>query len=132
MDKFAADLAKFAENTKRSLDDTCRAVAIKWFSSTVKSTPIDTGRLAGNWQVTVGAPNLTISGRIDPSKGQVIGDIVRVVGGVGKVNYLTNNLPYAQRIEYGNYSTQAPQGMVRINFSRIQQIINAEARKRLK
>ena len=50
---FASDLRKFAERANKSLDDTCRAVAIKWFSSTVMGTPVDTGRLRGNWQMTL-------------------------------------------------------------------------------
>ena len=41
---------------------------------------------------------------------------------------LTNNLPYAQRLEYG-WSQQAPQGFVRVNVSRFQQLINEEANK---
>lgn len=129
MDKFAADLAAFARNTGKSLDETCKAAAIKWFSSTVLSTPVDTGRLRGNWMVTLGNPATGITARLDPSGTQVISDIARVVGGVGSVNFLTNNLPYAQRIEYGS-SKQAPQGMVRVNFARIRRIIADEARKR--
>ena len=34
------------------------------------------------------------------------------------VFYLTNNLPYANKMEYGG-SAQAPQGMVRINIQRL-------------
>lgn len=125
-DSFAADLRKFAERTKKSLDDTCRGVAIKWFSSTVLSTPVDTGRLRGNWLVSQGSPITAELARFDKSGSIVQGEIVQSVGGVGTVNYLANNLPYAERIEFG-WSNQAPSGMVRINFARIKAIISEVA-----
>lgn len=126
-DTFAADLRKFAERTKKSLDDTCRGVAIKWFSSTVLSTPVDTGRLRGNWLVSQGSPITAELARFDKSGSIVQGEIVQSVGGVGTVNYLVNNLPYAERIEYGRWSKQAPFGMVRVNFARIKAIISEVA-----
>ena len=125
-DTFAADLRKFAERTNKSLDDTCRGVAIKWFSSTVMSTPVDTGRLRGNWLVSQGSPITAELARFDKSGSIVQGEIVQSVGGVGTVNYLVNNLPYAERIEFG-WSNQAPSGMVRVNFARIKAIISEVA-----
>lgn len=124
---FAADLRKFAERTKQSLDATCRGVAIKWFSGTVNSTPVDTGRLRGNWLVSTGSPIVSELARFDKTGAVVQGEIVQAVQGAGAVNYLTNNLPYAERIEYG-YSDQAPEGMVRINFARITSIIEDVAK----
>jgi len=126
-DTFAADLRKFAERTNKSLDDICRGVAIKWFSSTVMSTPVDTGRLRGNWLVSQGSPITAELARFDKSGSIVQGEIVQSVGGVGTVNYLVNNLPYAERIEYDCWSNQAPSGMVRVNFARIKAIISEVA-----
>lgn len=139
--RFASDLRKFAERAGKSLDDTCRAVAIKWFSSTVMSTPVDTGRLRGNWQMTLGAPAAGVTDVTDKSGKITVAAITQQVGGVGKVNYLVNNLPYASTAEYGGwngptekvtgsgFSTQAPEGMVRINFIRIKSIIEQTARE---
>lgn len=126
-DTFSSDLRKFAEATGKSLDATCRGVAIKWFSSTVMSTPVDTGRLRGNWMLTRDHPSAAISLRLDPTGTTAVSDITQRVGGVGTVNYLTNNLPYAESIEYG-HSKQAPDGMVRVNFARIKTIISNVAR----
>lgn len=123
---FEADLEKFARNVGKSLDDTCRAVAIRWFSDTVKSTPVDTGRLRGNWQYTRETPAVGEIDKEDKTGSQVINEIATKVGGVGTVNYLTNNLEYAQKIENGS-SRQAPRGMVRTNFLRIQRIIKQVA-----
>lgn len=130
-DSFSADLRKFAELTKQSLDATCRGVAIKWFSSTVQSTPVDTGRLRGNWIVSADTPIVSELARLDKSAAIVTGEIVTTVKGVGHVNYMTNNLPYAQKIEYGG-SKQSPAGMVRVNFARIRAIIeDVAARNRV-
>ena len=126
-DTFAADLRKFAERTNKSLDDICRGVAIKWFSSTVMSTPVDTGRLRGNWMITQEHPGYSTIDRFDKSGNAVTAEITQTVGGVGAVNYLTNNLPYAERIEYDCWSNQAPSGMVRVNFARIKAIISEVA-----
>lgn len=126
-EKFTADLRKFAERTKKSLDETCRGVAIKWFSGTVMSTPVDTGRLRGNWLVSTSAPVISELARFDKTGGIVQGEIVQSVQGSGSINYLCNNLPYAEGIEYGR-SNQAPEGMVRINFARIRTIIEEVAR----
>lgn len=138
---FASDLRKFAERANKSLDDTCRAVAIKWFSSTVMGTPVDTGRLRGNWQMTLGAPAQGVTNLLDKAGTIVTATIAQKVGGVGKVNYLVNNMPYAEVAEYGGwngptdkvtesgFSTQAPEGMVRINFIRIKSIIEQSARE---
>ena len=123
---FEGDLRKFADNVGKSLDETCRTVAIKWFSDTVRSTPVDTGRLRGNWQYTRESEAVGTIEREDKAGAQVINEITTKVGGVGTVNYLTNNLDYAQKIENGS-SQQAPRGMVRTNFLRIQRIIKQVA-----
>lgn len=128
MSTFESDLRSFANRTKQSLDKTCRGVAIKWFSSTVMTTPVDTGRLRGNWIVSTGRPTVAVLDRTDPSGAQAQNAIVMGVRGVGHVNYMTNNLDYALEIEYGGSPRKAPQGMVRINFARIRAIIADEAR----
>jgi len=55
-------------------------------------------------------------------------DMATKVGGAGMVTYLSNNLPYAYGLEFGTnsygYSKQAPEGMVRINVARWQQIVD--------
>ena len=42
--------------------------------------------------------------------------------------WLSNNLPYAERLEFG-WSDQAPEGMVRTNVARFQRILEEEANK---
>ena len=53
---FESYLELFARRVGKSLDETCRSITIKWFSSTIMSSPVDTGRLRGNWQASQEAP----------------------------------------------------------------------------
>lgn len=77
------------------------------------------GRFRGNWQVSFDLPATGETGKIDKDGGQTkqIGSAViqTYSTGVGSI-YLMNNVPYAQRLEYG-WSGQAPQGVVRITVA---------------
>lgn len=85
------------------------------------------GRFRGNWQVTF---NVAASGnleRIDPqgsaAKAQGSGIIQQYAIGAGTI-WITNNLPYGDRLEYEGWSSQAPAGMVRISVTEFQTFIN--------
>ena len=125
---FSDDVASFAKKTGASIDETSRAIVLELFSSVVKDTPVDTGRARGNWQTSMGNP---ASGTIDrEGESGALSEISSEVSGfgAGKVIYLTNNLPYIYRLEFDGWSDQAPQGMLRKNVARIQQIVAKQAR----
>ena len=127
---FAADIARFNKKTEASIDKTVRAVTFALFREIVRRTPVDTGRLKGNWQTTQRAPALGTLTTEDKSGGKAIAAIAAGMGGWGSVTYLTNNLPYAHRIEFDGWSSvKSPQGMVRVSFARIQRLVALEARK---
>ena len=123
---FESDLERSARRVGKSLDETCRGITIKWFSSTIMSTPVDTGRLRGNWQASQQAPASGTTDDIDKNGSATISKFIRKIGGAGSVNYLVNNLDYAEGIEFGG-SSQAPRGMVRINHARILRIVKQSA-----
>jgi len=155
---FASDVAEFAKNAGRSVDQTGASIALELFGSIIKDTPADTGRARGNWQVSLDAPITSAvnaggePGSENPAPegdGPETAKVLREVSTTaekfigGKVIYLTNNLPYIGALEYGNYGTgdgstnkttrdgysvQAPYGMVRKNVARIQQIVAKAAR----
>jgi hypothetical protein len=124
MGQFALDLAKFAEKAGRNADLVVRKVGIDVLSSVVLKSPVDTGRFRANWNVALGSPDYGTSEAADKSGG---GAIARGVAGLsgfsaGGVAYITNNLPYAQRLENG-WSDQAPAGMVRITIAQFSDFI---------
>lgn len=107
-----------------------RQVSIKLFSAIIKASPVDTGRFRMNWMPSGGTPASGVTDATDKSGNIAIGNATGFVlkAADWREFTLTNNLPYAQRLEYG-WSQQAPQGFVRVNVSRFQQLINEEANK---
>lgn len=117
---FASDVAKFAKLTNASMDETGRAIVLELFSSVIKDTPVDTGRARGNWQTSLSSPKdgeVSRSGSA-PAIAEVAAESAKF--GMGKVIYLSNNLPYIYRLEFLGWSKQSPDGMVRKNVARIQ------------
>lgn len=81
------------------------------------------GHFRGNWQASVGSPETRTTDRIDSDGGATIRAAAASVAGValGDKIYITNNLPYARRLEYG-WSQQAPAGMVRITMAQSREL----------
>lgn len=126
---FATEMREITLKANGAVDKTVRAVTLGLFREVIQRTPVDTGRLRGNWQTTTGYPAQTTKDRTDKTGSLAFADALARVGGLGSVTYLTNNLPYAQRIEYDGWShTKAPAGMVRVSFARIESIVEAAAR----
>ena len=127
---FALDVSKFVEKAKKNPEKVMRQVSIKLFSAIIKASPVDTGRFRMNWMASGGTPASGTTYATDKSGNTATGNATSFVLKVPdwREFTLTNNLPYAQRLEYG-WSQQAPQGFVRVNVSRFQQLINEEANK---
>jgi len=127
---FALDVSKFVEKAKKNPETVMRQVSIKLFSAIIKASPVDTGRFRMNWMASGGTPAAGTTDATDKSGNIAIGNATSFV--LKAANWheftLANNLPYAQRLEYG-WSQQAPAGVVRTNVSRFQQLINEEANK---
>ncbi len=117
---FSVDITRFAEQTQVSLDQAARNVQISLFNTVSNDTRVDTGRLRGNWQTSVGSPITTETDRLDPNGTEVEREIVQTVTS-GDVVYFTNNLPYAEVWEQED-------GMVRRNMARIERTVNEVAR----
>lgn len=127
---FALDVSKFVEKAKKNPEKVMRQVSIKLFSAIIKASPVDTGRFRMNWMASGGIPASGVTDATDKSGNIAIRNATSFVlkAADWREFTLTNNLPYAQRLEYG-WSQQAPQGFVRVNVSRFQQLINEEANK---
>jgi hypothetical protein len=120
---FADQVNKFTKKAKGRSLKVFQVSVIEVFGRVVRRTPVDTGRLRGNWQIDI---NKTPSGTketVDPSGSaftrEVTGKSKRL--DIGDTAVMVNNLPYAKPIEEGS-STQAPRGMVavtRMEFRRI-------------
>lgn len=122
---FSDDLKRFAKKTIGKEKGIRRMAAIDVFSAIITSTPVDKGVLINNWFATIGRPSNEETH--DPGAAQIV--IGRLSQDIPKdpkyaTIFLTNNLPYAAPIEFdGHSSYKAPQGMVRINVARWDDIV---------
>lgn len=77
--------------------------------------PVITGALRGNWQTTIDERSYKKLERQDKSGTEGITELTNTISAMNLsgVAYFTNNLPYAEFIEYGEYEGQHSQGTVR-------------------
>jgi hypothetical protein len=125
--RFALDIERFAKKTGIALDRAVRMIVIEVGSSIIRMTPVDTGRLKGEWQFTI-QPAAIPTGREDKDQSGATTAARLTAGSIefraGMVGYITNLMPYAIPIELGHSKVKSPQGMVRITLERFQQIVN--------
>ena len=100
-------------------EDLRRAVIVELFSSVIKDTPVDEGRAQGNWQTShTVARYEEVAGA--KSGAAALDDVKSTVNSsIDKDLFLSNNVPYINRLEYDGWSDQAPRGMVRKNMARV-------------
>lgn len=127
---FTLDVKAFCEKAKKNPEIVMRAVSLKLFSAIIKASPVDTGRFRMNWQTSAATPRPGLIAGTDKTGNKAVNSATTFISNtpVWQELTLTNNLPYAQRLEYG-WSKQAPAGIVRINVARFNTLLNEEAAK---
>lgn len=132
---FSKDLKTFSINFGEVSDKVFRGTSIAMSTSVIKRTPVKSGRARGNWFGTFGQPSTKVSTRVSKDGSQAISDATNIAnsGLAGQTFYLTNNLPYIQKLENGapnkGSSTQAPNGMVEITVNEFQREVDKQANK---
>lgn len=128
MPSFTQQTQAWADKANKRIDLAVQKIALEAFTRVILRSPVDTGRFRGNWLVSIGSAQGGFTEDVDPSGVIIISDVKETVLTLkaGQTIYLVNNLPYARRLEYG-YSTQAPEGMVRITALEFQPIVQAVA-----
>jgi len=124
---FAADIDRIAKRMGEKTEVVAQATFVELFSSVVKDTPVLEGPLQGNWQATKDTP---ATGEVS-RKGEKgpLAEIKTVVRKPG-LYFLTNNKPYAAKIEFDGHSKdKAPSGMVRKNILRLDRILRKAAKR---
>jgi hypothetical protein len=110
------DLEQWAKDTGVSLDEGARAIKIEVFTDVIDNTRIQFGRLRGNWQTSTGSPATGEIDRLDPEGSNKANDEVEMKVRADTVDYLTNNLPYAEVWEERD-------GMVAKALARVESIV---------
>lgn len=124
--RFTQDIKAFVTLAGDKAQQSVRKIALGIFANVVTSSPVDTGRFRGNWQVGLSSKaegTLAVEQK-DPSlvvarEGSKLNEAE-----LGTTIFISNNLPYANALEYG-HSQQAPNGMVRTTFAALDQIVGA-------
>ncbi len=119
-----SDWKKISDKVDRVMNEATRATLFEVSTAIIKETPADTGRARGNWQASVGrgATGEVSVGSVRSGEARAISNVDQTVSAaVGDIYYLTNNLPYIERLEYG-WSQQAPSGMVRKNMQQFNRL----------
>lgn len=142
MGDFTLDIQAFVAKAKKNPEIVMRQTAEKLFRAIIYESPVDTGRFRMNWQVAGPTPKTGLVAGVDKTGAKAIASINTYIYNtpVWQEFTLTNNLPYANVIEFGGYpgdgpntvggfSRQAPHGVVRVNVLRFEQILNEEAAK---
>jgi hypothetical protein len=128
MSGWTIPLDKLAEKVQLDLETVARKSTMDVFTAVALRSPVDTGRFRANWNVSYGAPDLSVTDSTDSARAVTEARKALTLP-VGGVVYMCNSLPYAPVIEYGlypnppknptgktvgGYSRQAPQGVVRV------------------
>ncbi|MCK3657223.1 hypothetical protein A4G18_00435 [Pasteurellaceae bacterium Pebbles2] len=122
MGTFSVDISKFINKTDQRANLILRKVAIDTYERVKLKTPVDTGQLRASWTVSLGGLPTSFNGS---------NTVIEMVE-FGNNIYIATDKTYAPMLEYGlypkpggektidGYSTQAPQGMVRITVKEMQ------------
>jgi hypothetical protein len=142
MSDFAANISQFVARANGNVDAVVRKIILDIGTKIVMRSPVGDGdlwqsppppgyvggRFRANWQYTFGEPATQATDAIDASGSSAISAIQSGVGAnnVAGLHYLSNNLPYAKRLEEG-WSTQAPSGMVGLTLVEFENIVSNAA-----
>lgn len=128
---FAADMSKFCKDVAPdNLKTITRKVLVECASRAIFASPVGDpsgwknpgnapagyagGAFRRNWQYRFGSFSREIVAGIDPSGSKALSEArsgIDAAQGKPGVHYISNSLPYAERIENG-WSNQAPYGIV--------------------
>ncbi|MEA3537590.1 MAG: HK97 gp10 family phage protein [Pseudomonadota bacterium] len=110
---FAAGLNADADMIDDLVGKAARGIALGALRGVVMSTPVDTGRARGNWQVDVNKVPEGESGVLDRGGGETVSRGASAIASAQPYDMiaLANNVPYIGDLNDGS-SKQAPAGFV--------------------
>ena len=97
-------------------DTRTKKITGEMLQQVVVRSPVDSGAFRQNHRVSIG--NIDNSFDVDDTGNDALSKGIRTIqagGGLGKIVYISNSLPYAEKLENG-YSQQAPQGIYSLSF----------------
>ena len=163
-DVFSSGVEAFSLGFIKGSETAVRVTAGKTFKDITFDSPVGFfggGRFRGNWFASGSQPSVKVTNKTDKGGSGTVAAMQKVVFGLEDWSTFTytNNLPYANVIEFGGYpdpvklgtqtgktpegkpiyekfskggfSKQAPHGVVRRNISKARRLLEVEAKKAL-
>ena len=110
--------SKFSLEVLKEADDLSKRIAGEMLQGVVAQSPVDTGAFRGNHRVSVGTIDTTANKSETSNPLQKGIATIQSGGGLGKVVYISNSLPYSVVLENGG-SQQAPLGIYSLTFMNV-------------
>ena len=119
MSSWERDMRRLRGLTEKKMTKVYRIAVMETTKDIIMDTPVDEGRLRGNWQAGINDQPSGQLDLLDKTGMATIGRIPAIIAPLQCDQSLVfcNNLPYAVPIEYGHSREKAPQGMVRRNLT---------------
>lgn len=108
----------FGVEVLKDADQFTKKITGEMLQKVILASPVDSGAFRGNHRVGIGAldPNANKADTSNPlQKGLAT---IQSGGGLGKLVFISNSLPYAIRLENG-WSQQAPLGVYSLSFQAV-------------
>jgi hypothetical protein len=153
--KTTSNIAQFEKEVKdftKGLTDTelplfIKKIVLELLRRVVMRTPVDTGHARGNWNVAIGQPDLSVTGKDDKIGTAVLARGLQALTNMPpfSIVWVSNNVQYIDVLEFGGFeppnpgpskdprpgrkgrilvkdgfSTQAPQGMLGLAIAELQ------------
>lgn len=143
MATFSQQMKKWAEKTNRSIEKTVEDTFVNLSTTMLIRTPVGDpslwqspppptyvpGSLVNNWFSSIIGPIINDRRPQNASGSDSLAQIDLIGSKApGNIAFFVNPLPYARRVEFG-WSTQAPQGMVRLTVNDFQNTVKRSIRE---
>jgi Bacteriophage HK97-gp10, putative tail-component len=127
---FSLNLKKLADKAGNNADAVVKKIALDVLSTIVNKSPVDTGRFRGNWQLGVGSVDSTITSAESKDGAESKARAASELNGFksGKTIFISNSLPYAQRLENGYSDQSPPNAMVKLTLIEFRRKLRKAAR----
>lgn len=110
--------SQFGIKMLKDADEFSKKVAGEMLQQVITRSPVDSGAFRGNHRVGIDSIDSTENPADTSNPLQKGLATIKSGGGLGKVVYISNSLPYALRLENG-WSQQAPIGVYSISFMNV-------------
>lgn len=119
MAHWSLDTGAWVQRQKTKIYDVRREIAYALFAKILYRTPVDSGRARQNWLVTLNGGSLAYNPNAAKG-GMVLADGRRMIFNAkgDDTIYIQNNVPYIEKLEYGEYGPNSPSGKTIHGFSR--------------